>query len=231
MKIKINLFILMFVLISTSKVFAAATMTCGAKNQLHSIGLGGVLGRTSWLDLNIRNLHHKISLHEFGDDKKNTLYSYQNWYDETEYREIINAGERYIPAIDVKIYFGLKFHLLHTGRLSDDRKVYVGRYEIIVQSGGGWFGDESSPLQFFSVVNVESGDVLNIRAEPNAKALKVGEIPSYGNGVIGFWGAPVRGWVFVNFGGIEGWVSERYLGVGGRYDNEFIGLIECEYGM
>ena len=104
---------------------------------------------------------------------------------------------------------------------------YVGYYELLVQRGGHSFEDGGVPLVFFRVVNVEWGDVLNIRAEPNAEARKVGEIPSYGNGVIGFSVEPVRGWIFVNYEGIEGWVSERYLADGRRTDNEFIGEIEC----
>lgn len=233
MKIKKNLIILMFVFISTSKVFAAATMTCSTENlhlenQRHSISLGGGgFISPSWLNLDIRNLHHRTGGLYAGEPP----YLYQGWHDETEYRLLLGAGERYIQAIDVTIYFGLDLHLLYTGISDvDNFEIYVGRYEIIVQSGGYSFRDGGTPLDFFRVVNVDWGDVLNIRAEPNADARKVGEIPAYGYGVIGFSVQPVAGWVFVNYGGIEGWVSERYLADGRRTDNEFIGEIVCRYG-
>lgn len=169
-------------------------------------------------------MHHTYNVNYIKED----TYSRRRWYDEREYREVLIAGERYIEATEVKLYFGLEFRVFYTGRDVDNALHFVGYYELLVQKGGHGFEDGGAPLDFFTVVNVDRGDVLNVRAEPNAEARKVGEIPSYGYGVIGLSNEPVRGWVFVNYEGIEGWVSERYLAHGSRRtDNEFIGAIEC----
>lgn len=88
---------------------------------------------------------------------------------------------------------------------------------------------------FFAVRDVAAGDVLNIRAEPNAKALKVGTIPPDGTCIrnLGCQGGltfqefttltPEQQqqrlrekprWCRVEYQGVTGWVAGRYLGEG-----------------
>lgn len=225
MKLKQTFSILMFILLSTSKVFSASILTCDGQSELHSISLGGgVIGGThTKLSVNMSNLHHTYNVNSGQDGP----YSRRRWYDEWEYREVLTAGERYIEAIDDTLYFGLEFRVVFNGTVDGGVK-FNGYYELLVQKGGFGFEDGGVPLNFYNVVNVDDGDVLNIRTEPNAQAQKVGEISSYGYGVIGLSIEPVNGWVFVNYKGIEGWVSQRYLGYGSnRNNNEFIGAIEC----
>lgn len=87
----------------------------------------------------------------------------------------------------------------------------------------------------FAVRGVAAGDALHIRAAPNAKALKVGEIPPDGNCLrnLGCQGGlslqefttltPAQQqrrlrenprWCRIEFQGITGWVAGRYLGEG-----------------
>jgi hypothetical protein len=232
MKLKQIFSILMFILLSTSKIFAASIVTCNGQSQLHSISLGGAVygGTPTWLSVNMSNLHHTYNVNYgpdgpyYGQDGPSSL---RRWYDEWEYREVLTAGERYIEAIEDTLYFGLEFRVIFNGTVDGGVK-FNGYYELLVQKGGFGFEDGGVPLNFYSVVNVDDGDVLNIRTAPNAQTRKLGEIPSYGYGVIGLSNEPVNGWVFVNYKGIEGWVSQRYLGYGSnRTDNEFIGAIEC----
>jgi uncharacterized protein YraI len=88
---------------------------------------------------------------------------------------------------------------------------------------------------FFAVRDVVAGDVLNIRAEPSAKARKVGEIPPEGTCIrnLGCQGGltyqefttltPEQQkqrqrenprWCRVEYQGVTGWVAGRYLGEG-----------------
>jgi hypothetical protein len=85
---------------------------------------------------------------------------------------------------------------------------------------------------FYAVTSVAANDVLNIRAEPNAKARKVGEIPPDGTCVrnLGCQGGLTfqeftelseeqkaerlrenPRWCEVEYRGIRGWVAGRYL--------------------
>ena len=229
MKLTRILMALLFFVLSAAKVSAAPTIGCFAKTNLHSINLTG--GGISWphgrFNFDVSNFHHEYSHGSDGGP-----HSLHRWYDGTEYRELLIAGERYIEAVDTMLYFALELRTLSIGTLDgDDPEHFVGYYEIQVRKGGYGFTDGARDIEFYGVVNVDAEDVLNIRAEPNSASRKVGEIPYYGYGVIVLSEKPVQGWVFVNFGGVEGWVSERYLARGSRpKDYEFKGLIECEYG-
>jgi uncharacterized protein YraI len=61
----------------------------------------------------------------------------------------------------------------------------------------------------FRVVDVDDGDVLNIRAGPSAGYPIVGAIPPGGGGVrlVGH----CQGWCPVSYNGTSGWVNGRYL--------------------
>jgi hypothetical protein len=86
---------------------------------------------------------------------------------------------------------------------------------------------------FYAVRGVAQGDVLNVRAEPNPRARKLGEIPHDGTCIrnLGCKGGLTYGefselspeqqkkrlranprWCRVEFEGLTGWVAARYLG-------------------
>jgi len=88
---------------------------------------------------------------------------------------------------------------------------------------------------FYAVRGVDKGDVLNIRAEPNVNAAKVGEIPHDGTclrnlgckGGLSFQEFSELSasqqrrrlrdnprWCQVEYRGVRGWVSGRFLGEG-----------------
>ncbi len=66
----------------------------------------------------------------------------------------------------------------------------------------------------FSVVNVSSDDVLNIRESASARSKKVGYIP-YNASCVSFFGdtyySGKRKWIKVRYKNIQGWVNSRYL--------------------
>ncbi|MEM9106336.1 MAG: META domain-containing protein [Pseudomonadota bacterium] len=83
---------------------------------------------------------------------------------------------------------------------------------------------------YFMVRGVEADDVLNIRAEPNGRSQKIGEIPPDGNGIqnlgcegglsIDEWyeaseaereAAAKKRWCRIAYDGVEGWVAARFL--------------------
>ena len=83
---------------------------------------------------------------------------------------------------------------------------------------------------FFMVRDVAADDVLNIRAEPNPRAEKIGEIPPDGDGIenLGCEGglsfaewleatqeerdaSERRVWCRIAYDGTEGWVAGRFL--------------------
>jgi hypothetical protein len=91
---------------------------------------------------------------------------------------------------------------------------------------------EADGPDYYAVQGVAKGDVLNIRAEPNPHARKVGEIPPDGTCVrnLGCEGGltfeeftaltPAEKerrtlenprWCRVEYGGVAGWVAGRYL--------------------
>jgi uncharacterized protein YraI len=83
---------------------------------------------------------------------------------------------------------------------------------------------------YYAVTGVAAGDVLNIRAEPSAKAEKVGEIPHDGRAIrnLGCRGGPTfaewekmsaaerkragqKRWCKIRYNGTEGWVAGWFL--------------------
>lgn len=83
---------------------------------------------------------------------------------------------------------------------------------------------------YFMVRGVAADDVLNIRAEPNGRSQKIGEIPPDGNGIqnlgcegglsIDEWykaseaerkAAEKTRWCRIAYNGVEGWVAARFL--------------------
>ncbi len=113
----------------------------------------------------------------------------------------------------------------------------IARVGILVLVSGAAlpaFGEASGP-DFFQVVGVAPDDQLNIRAEPNAGAARVGAIPPGSDGVrnLGCRGgldyaewaeatpaereaAGRQRWCRVAWDGVEGWVAARYLAEGSR---------------
>ncbi len=92
---------------------------------------------------------------------------------------------------------------------------------------------DSDGPEFFRVVGVRAGDVLNIRSGAGADHPKVGEIPAGGNGIrnhgcqgglnIVEWekASPAereagarRRWCQVEYRGIKGWAAGRFLAEG-----------------
>ena len=63
----------------------------------------------------------------------------------------------------------------------------------------------------YRVVNVERGDVLNMRAGPSSDYSVIGSIPPTETGIrlVG----PCRDWCQVEYGGVSGWVNRNYLTV------------------
>lgn len=63
----------------------------------------------------------------------------------------------------------------------------------------------------FSVTGVQTGDVLNIRAAPDAGAAKVGEFGQYGFNIEVLETTADGGWGLVGIPEGNGWVSMRYM--------------------
>jgi uncharacterized protein YraI len=63
----------------------------------------------------------------------------------------------------------------------------------------------------YRVVNVERGDVLNMRAGPSSGYSVVGSIPPAEVGVRAV--GPCREWCQVEYKGVSGWVNRRFLAV------------------
>lgn len=105
---------------------------------------------------------------------------------------------------------------------------------LLLVSSAVAFATADGP-DFFAVRDVAAGDVLNIRAEPNAKARKLGTIAPNGTCIrnLGCQGGltfqefttltPEQQkrrerenprWCRVEYQGVTGWVAGRYLGEG-----------------
>jgi SH3-like domain-containing protein len=63
----------------------------------------------------------------------------------------------------------------------------------------------------YRVVNVERGDVLNMRAGPSSAYSVVGSIPPAEVGIRSV--GPCREWCQVEYKGVSGWVNRRFLAV------------------
>jgi hypothetical protein len=105
----------------------------------------------------------------------------------------------------------------------------------LLSLGPGTLQAEADGPDYYAVQGVAEGDVLNIRAEPNPHARKVGEIPPHGTcirnlgckGGLTFEEFTILSteekerrarenprWCKVEYQGITGWVAGRYLGEG-----------------
>ncbi|MCF6272196.1 MAG: META domain-containing protein [Rhodobacteraceae bacterium] len=103
---------------------------------------------------------------------------------------------------------------------------------ILAISASAGLAEGGGP-DYFKVVDVAHDDVLNIRAESNAGAAKLGEIPPWADGIqnLGCIGAMTyaeyesasdaeraagaqRGWCNIAYDGIVGWVAKRFLAEG-----------------
>ena len=63
----------------------------------------------------------------------------------------------------------------------------------------------------FAVWGVDPSDVLNVRAEPNAKSEVLGELPPNATGVSLAGDKDVGSWRKIECGKISGWVNGRFL--------------------
>lgn len=103
-------------------------------------------------------------------------------------------------------------------------------WAIVVTLAPGFVWSDASGPDHFRVVGVAPDDVLNIRSEASASAVKIGEIPYDGRGLRNFgciggmsfpeWErassaerqqARRRIWCDVEFRGVRGWVAGWYL--------------------
>lgn len=78
----------------------------------------------------------------------------------------------------------------------------------------GWVNSNYLAPQAYTVVNVASDDVLNVRANAGVAHPIVGAIPPHGMGVqVTGAGEQVAGslWAPINYKGITGWVNSNYL--------------------
>ncbi len=78
----------------------------------------------------------------------------------------------------------------------------------------GWVNSNYLARQLYTVVNVASDDVLNVRANAGVAHRIVGAIPPHGLGVqVTGAGVQVDGslWVPIEYKGITGWVNSNYL--------------------
>lgn len=94
-------------------------------------------------------------------------------------------------------------------------------------------GDDGHGPDYFRVINVAAGDVLNVRALPSGSADKVGELPPDADGIhydfcIGEttyqeWtemsdaereAATRLRWCRISWNGVSGWAAGRFLGEG-----------------
>ena len=64
------------------------------------------------------------------------------------------------------------------------------------------------PVETGSYIVKTSGDPLNIRAEANSGATKLGQVP---NGATVKVSKSVGGWAYIKYGNLQGWVSAKYI--------------------
>ena len=75
----------------------------------------------------------------------------------------------------------------------------------------------------YEVVGVASGDVLNVRAEPNARAYDLGDLlPGQQTEVTAF--DETGNWARVLWHGEDGWVARRFLQEIEQYGDDFSGM-------
>jgi len=67
-----------------------------------------------------------------------------------------------------------------------------------------------NPIQYYEVVNVSAGDMLNVRKSYNRHSQKVGQIPPYKK-CVAHLNKSRKKWVKIHYDGITGWVNSRYL--------------------
>jgi len=110
---------------------------------------------------------------------------------------------------------------------------WIASFVVATGVGTGIALAEADGPDYYRVVGVDPGDVLNIRLEPNASASKTGAIPPDTDGVrnlgcvggLSFeqWQAATPAereaaardrWCRIEYGGVEGWVAARFLAEG-----------------
>ncbi|RMD46852.1 MAG: peptide-binding protein [Alphaproteobacteria bacterium] len=86
---------------------------------------------------------------------------------------------------------------------------------LLALAAGPAAADESPPPpllpELFDVVDVEPGDVLNIREAPSAKSAIIGTLPPDARRIEVVGTDPTHRWGLIDAGGRAGWVSMRYL--------------------
>ena len=114
-------------------------------------------------------------------------------------------------------------------------RLAAGLLLLLAGVPAGLWAEADGP-DHYRVTGVVADDLLNIRAEPNPRAEKVGEIPSDGNCIrnLGCRGGLTMDeystlsaeqktrrlrenprWCKIDYQGVEGWVAGRYLAEGG----------------
>lgn len=68
-------------------------------------------------------------------------------------------------------------------------------------------------ISFYSVVNVKSDDVLNLRSKPNYQTAKTGMVPFNATGIKGLEDTTINGkrWIKVEYQHYSGWANAHYL--------------------
>ena len=91
------------------------------------------------------------------------------------------------------------------GLITINKEQLTAKAEETTQQNGEAAG---IPVETGSYVVKTSGDPLNIRADANASATKLGQIP---NGATVTVSKSVGGWAYIKYGNLQGWVSAKYI--------------------
>jgi uncharacterized protein YraI len=114
------------------------------------------------------------------------------------------------PIVGVVPHNGMGVEITGAGEQVDGSLWVPIEYKDIA----GWVNSNYLAHQTYTVVNVASDDVLNVRANAGVAHPIVGTIPPHGMGVeVSGAGEQVDGslWVPVEYRGITGWVNSNYL--------------------
>ncbi|MBR6786138.1 MAG: WG repeat-containing protein [Clostridia bacterium] len=91
------------------------------------------------------------------------------------------------------------------GLITIDKEQLTAKVETTAANSGDATG---IPVETGSYIVKTSGDPLNIRAEANSSATKLGQIP---NGATVTVSKSVGGWAYVKYSTLQGWVSAKYI--------------------